>query len=116
MYRSQLGSFRQRLEVARQSDDLYFASLLDRKAIAAAFGEASGILDAARISTTAVTLWLFLSQVLSTDHGCVSAVASLIHYRCARGLRACNSETGMFCIARDKGRDRFRRLLRCFQL
>ena len=102
MYQPQLGSFRQRLEVARQSNDLYFASLLDRQTIAAAFGEASGILDSARIYTTAVTLWVFLSQVLSIDHGCVSAVARLIHYRCALGLRACSSETGMYCIARDK--------------
>lgn len=102
MYQSSLGSFRQRLATARQSGDLYFASLLDRQTIASAFGEASGILDKARIYTTAVTLWVFLSQVLSSDHGCVSAVAKLIHFRVARGLARCCSMTGMYCIARDK--------------
>ena len=91
-----------RLEVARQSSDLYFASLLDRQTIQSTFGEASGILDSARIYTTAATLWVFLSQVLSADHGCVSAVAKLIHFRCARGLQACSSKTGAYCIARDQ--------------
>ena len=51
------------------------------------FGEASGILDNARIYSAEVTLWVFLSQVLSVDHGCVSAVASLICFRIARGIR-----------------------------
>ncbi len=102
MYQLALTSFRRRLEIARQSNDLYFASLLDRQTIRSAFGEASGILDSARIYTTAVTLWVFLSQVLSIDHGCVSAVARLIHFRCARDLRACSSETGAYCIARDQ--------------
>jgi hypothetical protein len=102
VYQPALSSFRRRLEIARQSNDLYFASLLDRQTIRSAFGEASGILDSARIYTTAVTLWVFLSQVLSIDHGCVSAVARLIHFRCARGLRACSSETGAYCIARDQ--------------
>jgi hypothetical protein len=99
---SEFSSFRRRIETARQTGDLYFASLLDRQTIAAAFGEASGILDSARIYTTAVTLWVFLSQVMSCDHGCVAAVAKLINYRCARGLRACSSKTGMYCIARDQ--------------
>ena len=102
MHQPELSSFRRRLAIARQSGDLYFASLLDRKSIASAFGEATEILDSARIYTTAVTLWVFLSQVLSIDHGCVSAVAKLIHYRCARGLSRCSSKTGMYCIARNK--------------
>ena len=102
MYQSELASFKHRLQNAWQSQELYFASLLDTDSIATAFGTASRILDSARIYSTAVTVWVFLSQVLSSDHGCVSAVARLIHYRCARGLRACSSATGMYCIARDK--------------
>ena len=100
MCQYQLRSFRQRLQVTRQSKDLYFASLLDRQTIAAAFGEASGLLDSARISTTAVTLWIFLSQVLSIDHGCVSAVARLVHYRCARDKL---SETAMHRLVATTG-------------
>ena len=49
-----------------------------------------------------MTLWVFLSQVMSIHHGCVSAVAKLITYRLARGQRACSAETGAYCIARDK--------------
>ncbi len=48
-----------------------------------------------------MTLWVFLSQVMSIHHGCVSAVAKLITYRVAKGLKACSAETGAYCIARD---------------
>ena len=102
MFHPAFDSFRGRIAKARQSGDLYFASLLTRETIASAFGEASAILDSARIYDTSVTLWVFLSQVLSIHHGCVSAVTKLITYRVARGLHACSPETGAYCIARDK--------------
>ncbi len=102
MYHPELSSFRRRIAQARTDGDLYFASLLDRETILSVFSQASGILDAARIYSTAVTLWVFLSQVLSIDHGCVAAVAKLVTYRCARGLGACSAESGAYCIARDK--------------
>jgi hypothetical protein len=73
---SMFDSFRNRVAAARQSDQLFFAALLPEENIASMFGEASAILDTARIYTTAVTLWTFLTQVLSCDHGCVNAVAS----------------------------------------
>jgi len=95
-------SFRDRVNQVRQSDELYFASLLSSQTIDSTFGDATGILDGGRVYTTPVTLWTFLSQVLSVHHGCVSAVAKLIAYRTARGQRACSSKTGAYCIARDK--------------
>jgi hypothetical protein len=95
-------SFRSRLEEARRTGDLYFASLLSKETIQAAFGDAGKILDSARIDTTSVTLWTFLTQVLSSHHGCVVAVAKLIACRLASGLSACSAETGAYCIARDK--------------
>ncbi len=66
------------------------------------FEEASAILDSARVYTTAVTLWTFLTQVLSSDHGCVSAVARLIAFRASNDQSIPSSETGAYCIARDK--------------
>ncbi len=102
MFHPQFHSFRARVAHARKSGDLYFASLLDRQTIATVFGEASDILDSGRVYTTAATLWVFLSQVLSIHHGCVSAVAKLVTYRVARGLRPCSSKTGGYCTARDK--------------
>lgn len=95
-------SFRIRVQQARQCGDLYFASLLSAKTIESVFGSASEILGAARVYNTSVTLWVFLSQVMSIHHGCVSAVAKLITYRVANNLRACSAKTGAYCIARDK--------------
>lgn len=95
-------SFRSRVHHARQSGDLYFASLISKETIELAFGDATSILGSARVYNTSVTLWVFLSQVMSIHHGCVSAVAKLITYRVANGLRACSARTGAYCIARDK--------------
>ncbi|MDP6558432.1 MAG: IS4 family transposase [Pirellulaceae bacterium] len=102
MFYSEFGSLQRRVAHARQADDLYFAALLPRETINESFGEARGILDRARIYVTSVTIWVFLSQVLSTHHGCVSAVAKLIAYRIALGWAACCAKTGAYCIARDK--------------
>jgi len=95
-------SFRSRMAAVHKSEDLYFASLLSAQTITQVFGEARPILDSARIYTTAVTVWTFLSQTLSLDHGCVQAVAKLIAFRLARGQRPCSAQTGAYCIARDK--------------
>jgi hypothetical protein len=102
MFYSELGSLQSRVQKARQANDLFFANLLSRETICKAFGEASGILDRARIYDTSVTVWVFLAQVLSPDHGCVAAVARLIVYRIARGLAACCAKTGAYCLARDR--------------
>jgi putative transposase len=99
---SMFDSFRTRVAAARQSDALFFAAIIPEENIASNFGEASGILDSARIYTTAVTLWTFLTQVLSPDHGCVNAVAKLIAFRASKNLSIPSAETGAYCIARDK--------------
>jgi hypothetical protein len=95
-------SFRNRVHHARRCGDLYFASLISKETIEAVFGDATSILGAARVYNTSVTLWVFLSQVMSIHHGCVSAVAKLLTYRVANGQRACSASTGAYCIARDK--------------
>jgi hypothetical protein len=102
VYRPKLDSFRNRVRQARQTGDLYFASLISKECIESIFGEASAILNSARIYDTAVTVWVFLSQVMSIHHGCVSAVTKLIAYRVACGQRPCSPETGAYCIARDR--------------
>ncbi|MGB7348218.1 MAG: IS4 family transposase [Pirellulaceae bacterium] len=95
-------SCRNRVHHARHCGDLYFASLISKETIESVFGQASEILGAARVYNTSITLWVFLSQVMSIHHGCVSAVAKLITYRVANGQRACSAQTGAYCIARDK--------------
>ena len=55
-----------------------------------------------RIYTPAVTLWMFLSQVLSADHSCRDTVARLLAWRVAGGLPACSAKTGSYCDARQR--------------
>src|SRR5438067_7050485 len=61
-----------------------------------------GCLFRQRIFTPAVTLWTFLSQVLDADHSCRQAVARLLAYRTAQGLRPCSPDTGAYCKARGR--------------
>ncbi len=95
-------SLRARIAQARRCDELHFASLLSAQTILSTFGSASRILDSARIYTTAVTVWTFLTQVLSIHHGCVCAVMKLIAYRVVCSMPPCSARTGAYCIARDK--------------
>src|SRR5437879_3997609 len=55
-----------------------------------------------RIFSPLVTLWVFLSQVLSADHSCRAAVARLRAHRVARGQRPCSARTGAYCQARAR--------------
>lgn len=95
-------TLRHRVAEARNTDSLFFASLLSEKTIESVFGDAKAILDSAQIYTTAVTVWVFLSQVMSINHGCVCAVAKLVAWRAVQGWSPCSAATGAYCIARDK--------------
>jgi len=55
-----------------------------------------------RIYTPAVTLWMFLSQVLSSDHSCRDTVARLLAWRAASGLSVCSATTSSYCEARQR--------------
>src|SRR5262249_40041465 len=55
-----------------------------------------------RIYTPPVTLWMFLSQVLSADHSCRDTVARLLAWRVAGGLPACSAGTSSYCDARQR--------------
>jgi len=84
-----------------QEGDLPLTGVLSLEMIAPALEAISrGWND--RIYTPLVTLWVFLSQVLSADHSCRAAVARLIAYRVSRGLGACSSKTGAYCQARQR--------------
>ena len=52
------------------------------------------------IYTPLVTLWVFLSQVISADSSCRAAVARLVAYLSAQGEKPCSSRTGAYCTAR----------------
>jgi hypothetical protein len=55
-----------------------------------------------RLYSPCVTLWVFLSQVLSPDQSCLNAVSRLLAFRTARGLPACSTRTGSYCTARQR--------------
>jgi DDE family transposase len=92
-------SFRDAVARARQHGDLYFAPLFSEDRILEAFGSARWLWQG-WVYTPAVTVWVFLSQCLSSDHSCRDAVARLIGWRIARGEKPCSAETGAYCTAR----------------
>jgi putative transposase len=49
-----------------------------------------------------ITVWMFISQVLSADHSCQQAVTRFNAYRVAKGLIRVSSETTSYCKARCK--------------
>jgi Transposase DDE domain len=54
------------------------------------------------LSTPAVTLWTFLSQLLDPDHSCRQAVARLLAWRTAQGLPPCAPQNSAYCKARGR--------------
>ena len=93
-------SFRVAVAHARRQGDLYFAALLSQDRILKAFGKARWLWQG-WIYTPAVTVWVFLSQCLSSDHSCRDAVARLIAWRLTQGLSPCSADTGAYCTARN---------------
>ena len=81
--------------------ELPFSVALTQERIEAVLREL-GVLYRDRIYSPCVTLWVFLSQVLSQDHSCRDAVARLLAFRTARGLSACSTDTGSYCEARQR--------------
>src|SRR6516162_958604 len=96
--------FRQQVQFLRrqflQDGDLPFIDVLTEAAISQALATITGWLD--RIFSPLVTLWVFLSQVLSAEHSCRAAVARLLAHRLSRGQRPCSAETGAYCQARQR--------------
>lgn len=99
------GRFQQQIRFLRrqflQDSDLPLSDVLSEKIVARAL-TAIDVVWNDRIYTPLVTLWVFLSQVLSADHSCRSAVARLIAHRVSRGQSPCSSETGAYCQARKR--------------
>lgn len=55
-----------------------------------------------RVYDPAVTVWLFIMQVLSADHSCQQAVTRLNAWRVAKGLPRVSSKTTAYCKARGR--------------
>lgn len=62
--------------------------------------------------TPMVIVWMFITQVLASDHSCQQAVTRLNAWRVTRGLARVSSETTSYCKARGRVPERlFERLL-----
>src|SRR5690349_17251937 len=84
-----------------QDPDLPIGKLLSNESVTQALTAIQEVwLD--RVYSPLVTLWVFLTQVLSADHSCRAAVARLIAHRVCRGERPCSAETGAYCQARKR--------------
>ena len=75
--------------------------------------EALSIIWVDRIYSPLVTLWVFLSQVLSADHSCRGAVSRLIAHRLGHGQTPCSPKTGAYCQARERLPEQFFSTLAC---
>lgn len=98
---SEFEDFDQIARRLRQSAELPFCELLQPERVARAL-TALGVTFRERIYTPLLTLWLFLSQVLSVDHSCQDAVARFLAWRVACGLSRCSTETASYCEARQR--------------
>src|SRR6476620_9514970 len=89
-----------------QDGALPFSDILTDNLIGQALAAVEGVWKD-RIYTPLITLWVFLSQVLSPDHSCRRAVARLIAHRLSQGQPPCSLETGAYCQARMRLPEKF---------
>ena len=94
----QVARARQQLQ---QAEGLPFADSLPAPAIHAALRQVGGAFRD-RLYAPALTLWVFLSQLLDPDHSCRAAVARLLAWLAARGRPLCSPRTGAYCKARAR--------------
>ena len=110
MRRSNQGRLRQQVQFLRrqflQDGGLPFSNILSEDLVRRTL-TAIGVFWMDRIYSPLVTLWVFLSQVLSTDHSCRAAVARLIAHRVSRRQKPCSAETGAYCQARERLPEKF---------
>src|ERR1700688_2170143 len=80
---------------------LPFSASLSQDSILDAL-EQHGVTFRDRIFSPVTTIWGFLSQVLSDDHGCRDAVSRILAHRAASGLEPCSPNPASYCNARSR--------------
>ena len=95
-----------------QDGALPFSDILTDDFIRQAMNAVDGVWKD-RIYTPLVTLWVFLTQVLSADHSCRGAVARFIAHRLSQGQSRCSAETGAYCQARKRLPEKFFSAVAC---
>lgn len=95
-----------------QEGELPFADVLSAEIVSQAL-TAAGVVWKDRVYSPLVTLWVFLSQVLSADHSCRAAVARFIAHRFSLGQSECSADTGAYCQARKRLPEKFFSTVAC---
>ncbi len=83
------------------NDGLPFCEVLSESSIQAVLDDHQ-IEFRDRVFTPQVTIWGFLSQVLSEDHSCRDAVSRIIAHRATNGTSVCSPNTASYCKARSR--------------
>jgi hypothetical protein len=96
--RGHFGAVRRRFAEAA---GLPFAECLPAGAVDEAV-RAEGVRFRDRLYPPAVTVWVFLSQVLDAAHCCRQAVARFLAWRVGQGLAPCSADAGAYCKARGR--------------
>ena len=81
--------------------NLPFAQCLSGEIVQQAMAEL-GLEFRERIYTPWLTLWAFLSQVMSCDGSCSFAVSQVIAYRLQQQKKPCSPSTTTYCEARNR--------------
>jgi len=95
------GKVRQVVQELNQSQGLAFKDVLSEQEIREVLLEL-GVTFRQRIFTPIVTVWVFLTQVLSADHSCREAVAKFIAFLTANDQKPCSAKTSSYCEARRR--------------
>ena len=110
MRRCNQGRFSQQVRFLQrqflQEGELPFANVLSEQIVSRALTAAEVVWNDC-VYQPLVTLWVFLSQVISDDHSCRAAVARLITHRLSHGEAACSEETSAYCQARKRLPEKF---------
>src|SRR5260370_2914017 len=108
-------TFRQFLNGFLQTDGLPFRDVLTTthiEQIAAAEKVSFGT-GADDVYSVPLTLWAFITQVVSDQKSCVAAVARVLVLLTILGRQQCHAGTGAYCKARAKLPERFVHRLTC---
>lgn len=84
-----------------RNDGLPFSEVLTESSIEAVLDD-HGTSFRDRVFSPQVTIWGFLSQVLSEDQSCRDAVSRIVAHRAARGEEICSPNTAAYCKARSR--------------
>ena len=108
-------TFDQLLNSFVRAEGLPFRDVLTAAQIeeAAAAENVSFGTDAADVYSVPLTLWAFISQVVSDQKSCVAAVVRVLVLLTALGRQPCAAGTGAYCKARAKLPEKFLQRLTC---